>query len=251
VFAIAPRPSQVDRPTPRALRIAGLALVALLAVLVMPMSASGKAGPVILPANSHPFGKTYGEWSAEWWKQAYAVDTTVAGQPFGTGQVDCAQLGVRNVVFLVGTTLTTGPSAERSCTVPPGRALLIPLINAECSEAVDGMHTYADRLDCARGYMNQVVTSSLELIFRAGDEPPVKVPASTLASFRFDSPPFTWTSGANSPFPVDAFTNNPAAANGFYVMLAPLPPGSYDITFGGEAPGLGFSTMATYHLTVR
>ena len=68
--------------------------------------------------------------------------------------------------------------------------------------------------------------------------------------FRFDSPPFTWTSVVGNPFGVDVFTDNPAAASGFYVMLRPLPPGTYDVSFGGAILDV-FSTQANYMLTVR
>jgi hypothetical protein len=40
-------------------------------------------------------------------------------------------------------------------------------------------------------------------------------------------------------------------ANGFFVMLAGLPRGRWDVSFGGAAPSLGFSTQANYALTVR
>jgi hypothetical protein len=41
----------------------------------------------------------------------------------------------------------------------------------------------------------------------------------------------------------------PAAANGYYVMLAPLKPGSHTLNFGGILPGI--SQAVTYTLRVR
>jgi hypothetical protein len=29
--------------------------------------------PGVLPPNSHPFGRTYGEWSAKWWQWAVSI----------------------------------------------------------------------------------------------------------------------------------------------------------------------------------
>ena len=55
--------------------------------------------------------------------------------------------------------------------------------------------------------------------------PGITVPSVLLSLFRVDSPPFTWTSVAGNPFGVHVLTNNPAAANGFFVMLAGLPRG--------------------------
>lgn len=231
----------------RALRLVALATVALLAALAMPMSASAQSAPNLFPAGSSPLGRTFGAWSAEWWKQAYATHTG-PGTPFADGAVRCTQLGVGNVVFLVGTTSGT---ASRTCDVPRGRALFLPLVNAECSQAIDGAQTYAARLACARGLIDQVDPSSLLLRIGIHGGPGVRIPPAVLAAFRVDSPPFVWSSVADNPFGVPAVTDNPSAANGYYVALPPLPAGRWDLTFGGAAPALGFSTTASYVLTVR
>ena len=54
--------------------------------------------------------------------------------------------------------------------------------------------------------------------------------------------------GARSPERVSIY---PAAANGYYVMLKPLPRGWHTITFGGSGFLNGdFSIDVTYHLRV-
>jgi hypothetical protein len=229
-------------------RLVVLSLIALSAALVAPMGATA-TGTSIYPPDSHPLGKSYGEWSALWWQQAYAtVDTP--GAPFANGEVNCAQLGTSEVTFLVGTTPHTGATATRACDVPADHALLIPLINAECSAQFDMQPTYAAQLACARGLMDAVDPSTLRLQVAQQGKCGVVVPSEALSGFRFDSPPFTWTSVVGNPFGVDVFTDNPAAASGFYVMLRPLPPGTYDVSFGGAIPDV-FSTQANYTLTVR
>ena len=231
-------------------RLVVLSLIALSAALVAPMGATA-AVPFVFPPGTHPFGKSYGEWSAAWWKQAYASPVT-PGSPFATGAVNCTQLGQGNVVFLVGTTPASGPVASRSCDVPAGTALLIPLIDAECSLAIDKAVTYPARLRCARDLMDAVDRRSLLLhIGLHGSGLGITAPPVLLSLFRVDSPPFTWTSVDGNAFGVDPYTDNPAAANGFFVMLAGLPRGQWDVSLGGAAPSLGFSTQANYVLTVR
>jgi hypothetical protein len=53
--------------------------------------------------------------------------------------------------------------------------------------------------------------------------------------------------------PLPAGTYAPAVADGFYLLLAPLPPGAHTIRFGGQGlfNGGGFSQDITYHLAVR
>jgi hypothetical protein len=41
------------------------------------------------------------------------------------------------------------------------------------------------------------------------------------------------------------------ADDGYYLMLAPLSPGSHTVHFGGEAPALNFTIDVTYHITVN
>ena len=55
---------------------------------------------------------------------------------------------------------------------------------------------------------------------------------------------FDMAAGANSSFRVF-----PSAANGYYVMLAPLSPGKHVLNFGGVLPSL--AQAVTYTLTVE
>jgi len=83
------------------------------------------------------------------------------GQPFASGKVDCGRLGTRDVVFLVG---TTGGTALRHCTIPAGKALLIPPVNAACSTAeVPEFTTEAQLRACARGFADPIDAESLYL----------------------------------------------------------------------------------------
>src|SRR5262249_22552324 len=110
--------------------------VALATALALP--AAGAAAN-ILPPNSTAFGKTYGGWSAAWWQYVLAqpasssprVDPTGAG--CGTGQSG-------RVFFLVGTS-GSGTATRDGCTVPAGKALFFPLVNAF------DVHTPGDGLD--------------------------------------------------------------------------------------------------------
>ena len=79
----------------------------------------------------------------------------------------------------------------------------------------------------------------------------ITLPPVLLSLFRVDSPPFTSRRGTATRSASIRYTDNPAVANGFFVMLAGLPRGRWDVSFGGAAPSLGFSTQANYALTVR
>jgi hypothetical protein len=58
---------------------------------------------------------------------------------------------------------------------------------------------------------------------------------------------------SDNPFGVPATPPgqlSPAVADGYWIMLPPLPTGTHTIKFGGAAPAFGFSTAASYTITV-
>ena len=127
------------------------AVVVALLLAAAPAAAAGRADVNVFPPQSKPFGKTYGEWSAEWWKQAVR-QTGEAGTPFAAGRVNCGAMGTRKVVFLVGTTTATGSPVERSCRISKDTAVLFPPINAECSQAEGNGSTEVELRACAASF---------------------------------------------------------------------------------------------------
>jgi hypothetical protein len=214
--------------------------VVALAAFALAAAAPARAADVkVYPPGSEPFGKTYGEWSAAWWKQA-ARQTGAPGSPFAAGRVDCSAMGTRDVVFLVGTT-TTSP-VERSCRVAGHAAILLPVINAECSEAEGNGSTKAALRACAAGLAGEFTDLHLSV-----DGKRVK----RLSRFRFTSPLFRFSPVTGNVFGIPAATRSPSVADGYWVMLKRLGAGTHTVSFGGEAPKFDFSTHTTYALTVR
>ena|SRR6266851_4713522 len=106
-----------------------IVLVVVVVALIMstPMAFARNPNPGVLPPNSHPHGLMYGEWSARWWQYAVSVPG-VDGKDVFDG---CPAEPSGHVWFLEGTTAVPPPT--RSCTVPSGRMILFPIINAEWS----------------------------------------------------------------------------------------------------------------------
>jgi hypothetical protein len=79
----------------------------------------------VVPAYEKPYGKSYGDWGAEWWKWALSVpfDHSPIVDPNGQD----GNLNQRGPVwFLAG---TFGVHAERWITVPANKAIFFPLVN--------------------------------------------------------------------------------------------------------------------------
>ena len=95
----------------------------------MALAAQDNPNPNVLPPNSRPYGQTYGEWSAAWWK--WALEKTAAQSPLlDTNGANCAIDQQGPVWFLAGTFGTSTP-VSRTCVVPPGTMLEIARSSVE------------------------------------------------------------------------------------------------------------------------
>jgi len=242
--------TQNTKQAPDASVLKPLLVTAILALLVAtsPAQAAGaNANPGIAPPNSNPYGHSYGEWSAELWKQA--IEGPVAGNPFVEG--GCYALS--GTVWAVAAPL--GP-AVFECTVPPGKGLFVPSLTIECSSLEPpetGFHgdTAEEQAACATYWADHIVDLSVEI-----DGAPVQ----DLESYRVVSPQFTFIAPDPNILGVPGGGAGTSVADGYYVMLAPLSRGGHSIRVRGAlhfsvAEGdpfdLDLPSDVTYHLTVE
>jgi hypothetical protein len=218
--------------------LGGFCAVAAVLLAFAPVAAAHAADVDVFPPTSKPFGKTYGQWSAEWWKQAVR-QTGAPGTPFAAGAVDCAAMGTRKVVFLVGT--TTSSQVERSCRISQDTAILFPPINGECSQVEGNGSTDAELRACAASLADTMTNVRAALDGQ---------PLTGLARFRFASPLFTFSPVAGNVFGIPEAVNSLSVADGYWVMIEQLAKGTHRLSFGGDAPAFGFTTDTTYTLSV-
>jgi hypothetical protein len=236
--------------------IGSIALIALVLPLqVIPALADSNPNPGVLPPQSLSFGKTYGEWSNAWWQWALSIPASVNPLLDPTG-ANCGEGQSGPVWFLAGT--TGGPPVTRSCTVPAGKALFFPIVNFENNNlgipgstvcppttfSVDQLHQQLD------GFIKSVTTLEAQVD---------TVPIQDIQSYRAmtDNSTFSITLPSDNLFssvtcPIPAGTYAEQVSDGYYLMLAPLKPGTHTIHLIGAAsaaPGL-LNTEVTYNLTV-
>jgi hypothetical protein len=165
--------------------------------------------------------------TALWWQTFLSIPAAL----------DRCDLGTADVVFLAG---TTGGLANRSCTIPAGKSILVPLINAECSEAEGQGGTPAELRACAKGFADAFTDLSLTID---------GVPVPDLSRFRVHSQVFHFTAADGNAFGVPAGTTR-SVADGYWALIGPLAPGQHIVSFGGTYPPVQFTTEAIYQLTV-
>lgn len=213
------------------------------------ITAVSTLNPGVYPPSAVPYGRTYGEWGDEWWK--WVLGIPAADNPLldDTG----AKAGVDQsgpVWFLVG---SGGTSTERTCTVPAGKALFFPMLNwigwiGTDADTVEGLRAIGKEFANHVTELEAVVDgTALQGLFNFRFHSP--------SSFYFTSVDFLGTIGY--PAGLDGVPHE-SYAEGFWVMLEPLPPGDHVIRFGGKTvypatyPSTQvFEVTATYHLTVQ
>lgn len=216
--------------------------VVVLAVLLLVGAGSdvlaATARPRVLPPRARPFGASYEQWAARWWQWALSIPVDQNPLLDPTGE-DCAVGQSGRVWFLAGT--FGGGSATRTCTVPAGKALFFPIVNAVFVATEPG-ETEEIAHEVLREHIDRVDVGTLAVELNG-------VPIPNLGSYRAHSPTFSVVFPEDNLFGAPAGFYPIAAADGYWIMLAPLPPGTHTLHFRGVLPN-GTLLDVTYTLIV-
>jgi hypothetical protein len=231
-------------------------LAAALCTLLTLAAAQARAGNAnanssVSPPNSNPYGQSYADWSGAHWQWLYSLPTS--GHPlFDTADVSTGQSG--QVWFLGGTFTTTMNGIDivaqvtRDVTIPSGKALFFPLIDAESSILEGNGPTAQDLIDATEFFIDAVDPASVFLVIDGK-------PVTGLADYRFSTFLFF------GPLPLDNVLGVPGFAgmttlsysDGYFAMVKPLSVGKHTLHFGGTidlAPAFVFVQDITYNITV-
>lgn len=215
---------------------------------------NGNPNSRVFPPNAHPYGKSQADWSADWWSHMYSFGC----DNFPLFDTDGSQAGLNTdgpVIFLPG---NFGGTTTRTITVPHGKALLFPLVNAiwiysACYESA------AEDEALANGTLEEYIASIFDPILSG---PGVSISATlngvafnNLRNYRFTSDLYDFEA---NPELVDCLNDVCLAADdklgladGYWLMLKPLSRGHHTLNFQGEIEEVGLSLNVTYHITVE
>lgn len=245
---------------------------AVLALVSAPAAKAAQGTPGVAPPHSRPYGLTYGQWSAVWWQWAYSAPTT-ANPLFLDGIVDLSLHQPDGPVWFLGGVIGFAPgpggvySADRTGTVPVGKALFVPILNYEFDNPTTpigwpnnygnppvypGNYTEAQLFTFAKAGMDTSTSTECDIdgktVTNLSD--PLTTP------YRAVSPVFDyWLPPTDNVQQFWGFTDlsgrvRGAVSDGVYLMLEPLPVGEHTIHFTGSIPSANFTLDITYHITV-
>ena len=229
-------------------RILLAAVVVILGLTLIPANSfSANPNPKVFPPHSVAYGMTYGEWSARWWQ--WAVSMPVDHNPLAD-TADCSTGQLGPVWFLGGSFAVAPPIGPRKCNVPPGKALFFPIVNVDCSSLEFGDFyggTPEERRACAKGIIDGTTVGG-PITDLATEIDGVSL--GDLTIYRAPSPDFHFVAPDNNLLGVPGGSGE-MAADGYYLLLAPLPPGQHTIHFKGTFFLWNATVEETYVLTVK
>jgi hypothetical protein len=209
---------------------------AVLALLFLAISTSGAAEEpeALLAPDASVAGISQAEWSRAWWQWAASFERSESPIADRNGE-KCHLKQSGPVWFLAGT--YGSRRTIRKCTVPGGKYLFFPLINYMVVPV-----RQADRPSCATITQTaKETTDGVSMLVLELDG----VRGSGLENHR-QATAECFDAGTRAEPRIKLF---PAAANGYYAMLKPLKPGTYELNFGGVLPSM--MQAVTYTLVVE
>jgi len=181
-------------------------------------SGQNAADQLLLAPDAKVDGVTFGEFTARWWQWAEFMPIAPFLDPDGR-LCDIDQEGP--VWFLAGTDGTF--NVKRTCVIPKGRYILVPIINMRYSSTRQHngkpLPLPCKVLQESAAVNNDRLGSAIVLIDG--------VRVTNVAKYRVRS---------NGCFPLVAGDEESAstAADGYWLMLKPLPPGRHTLTIGAN-----------------
>jgi hypothetical protein len=210
--------------------------------------------PRVFPLDSEPFGMSYENWTIQFWRWLCSIPADRNPVTDRTG-LHCGEAQVGQPLFNLAFSDMGG--AERTCTLPAGQHLLIPLnvvfvSFAEFPGALndDDLHRLAEEDESSKPFIFLSVdgkdSSQLELI--GGEK------LTDLKQFRVHSRAFDVNITDNPIFGLPGPTR--AVSDGYWVILEALSPGPHQIHFKARLTNpltdrLFYSVDVKYTITVR
>lgn len=197
--------------------------------------------PGVYAANSAPFGIPYKDWIAKWWQWTYSIPVSQHPRDNYT-EAKCASNQEGPVWFLAD---QLGGREERTCTIPAGKAVLIPILTGECDYGQPEVKNDEELRHCSKaGNEYGAISATVD-----------GVKIKDLEKYRTLSDFFNVTQVQDNIYEGQARTVR-AAADGFFVFLEPLSPGKHDIDLkvSVENPidaSFNYNADWTYHLLVE
>ena len=211
--------------------------------------AQNSTSVTLYPVNSKPYGLTYEDHLINYNKYILSIpsDKSPAEDPTGERCTYGQNPSNSSVFYLNG---NSGGLTKKTCKIPEGLSLFIPIITVEASTAEDPEATVEDLHKDAKNDQDNVNGLYLKINDKEYDY-------KDLLKFRTHTKDFEVTFPENALFGAKSGVTT-AVADGFHVITTPLSAGNYTVEFKGSLVCLGvdctepiFASDNVYNLIVK
>jgi hypothetical protein len=169
-----------------------------------------------------PFGKSWEEWTTQWWRWFFSIPKQNHPAYDGTGDMSNVKQDDPNVWFLAG---TIGGKAERAIAIPSHKAVLCPVINVAISHSEDPrLKTDAQLTSFAKSNIDDIVIKEANVD---------GVDLEISENHRVRCPPFDFSFPTNNIYGVQDGLSR-GAGDGYWIFLKPLNSGEHNIQTSGS-----------------
>jgi hypothetical protein len=233
-------------------RCSGVAAVLVAILIGLAVAAQGvpsgfaqEATPVassgVLPPDAEVGGIDLAEWSARSWQWFFSLPPAI--NPFVDETGDWCGYGQSGPVFFLA---GAQGSVERSCVIPEGVHVFVPLLGSECSTVEPPPFFGRDEAELRRCAIEAVDTAegafdmgTMRLSVDGQD-------ITDLSAYRVTTPRFSlWLPDDNFLGATSRVADS--VADGYQVMLSPLSEGEHEVVFSVPGPE---TTTVSYQLMV-
>jgi hypothetical protein len=176
---------------------------------------------LVYDIDSNPFNVSYADWTEKWWQWTYSIPWDRNPSYDDTGKY-CSENQSGQVWFL---TLAYEHPVTRTCDIPENTALLITILNSECSYAeFPLLKTEEELRECAKSMQDLVIGGNASFN-------KVTIPNSEI--YRVQTDLFNFTLPENNILNLTSQTTQ-AVADGNWLFLKPLPIGTHELKVKGD-----------------
>ncbi|MGB7815203.1 MAG: hypothetical protein WBL28_02495, partial [Methylotenera sp.] len=152
-----------------------------------------------------------------------------------------------------------GTSVNKSCKIPAGKAIFTPVYNWIFGAGVYDCAPSVPDVPCNEDLLWEAAKASTDAVENTAAGGTIEVtidgvPVKNITAYRASSPGlFSITYPTNSVTGLESGTYYPQVADGYWLMLAPLPVGGHDIKIYVYAPGTLYGLIeydSSYHIEV-
>jgi hypothetical protein len=195
--------------------------IILLSLVIIPVAGSTPVN--VFPPGSKPFGLTYDKHIENFWKWLLSIPAKDSPINDSTGG-KCAtgQLNSNSSLFYLA--FNNGGVSQRTCEVPAGKGLFIPVMQVELSEKDTPGASIEDLKLSAKTDQDSVNS----LYLKIGDK---EYNFDDLRPYRTDTEGFDVDYADNGIFGIVEGGPTKAVADGYYIMTDPLPKGNHTVLY--------------------